>query len=37
LKDSEAALINASEEIHALSEKSNDSELAEKIKEIEDE
>jgi len=37
LKDSEAALVNASEKIRVLSEKSDDSEFAEKIKEIEDE
>ncbi|XP_015377130.1 PREDICTED: uncharacterized protein LOC107171404 [Diuraphis noxia] len=37
LKDSEAALVSASEKIHALSEKSDDSKYAEQIKEIEDE
>ncbi|XP_003242304.1 intracellular protein transport protein USO1-like [Acyrthosiphon pisum] len=37
LEEAEVALANASEKIHVLSEKSDDSEYAEKIKEIEDE
>jgi len=37
LEEAEAALANASKKIHVLSEKSDDSEYVEKIKEIEDE
>jgi len=37
LEETEVALANASEKIHVLSEKSDDSEYTEKIKEIEDE
>jgi len=37
LEEAEVALANASEKIHVLLEKSDDSEFAEKIKEIEDE